>query len=212
MKTISLILARGGSKGIKRNNLIDLKGKPLLSHVVEIAKKSNVDEVWVSTEDEEIASVALTYGASVIRRPLELAGDTSTSEEALIHFTENIDYDIMVFIQATSPMVTCEDINKGIAMMKSGRYDSIFSVTEEHWIPRWTEDLQPVNWDPQNRPRRQDKEKTYIENGAFYITSREFLKKNNNRYGGTLGVVKMPLARSFQIDSLEDLRLIEKLL
>ena len=212
MKTISLILARGGSKGIKRKNLIDLKGKPLLSHVVEIAKKSNVDEVWVSTEDEEIASVALTYGASVIRRPLELAGDTSTSEEALIHFTENIDYDIMVFIQATSPMVTCEDINKGIAMMKSGRYDSIFSVTEEHWIPRWTEDLQPVNWDPQNRPRRQDKEKTYIENGAFYITSREFLKKNNNRYGGTLGVVKMPLARSFQIDSLEDLRLIEKLL
>lgn len=212
MKTISLILARGGSKGIKRKNLIDLKGKPLLSHVVEVAKKSNVDEVWVSTEDEEIASVALTYGASVIRRPLELAGDTSTSEEALIHFTENIDYDIMVFIQATSPMVTCEDINKGIAMMKSGRYDSIFSVTEEHWIPRWTEDLQPVNWDPQSRPRRQNKEKTYIENGAFYITSREFLKKNNNRYGGTLGVVKMPLARSFQIDSLEDLRLIEKLL
>ena len=117
-----------------------------------------------------------------------------------------------MFIQTTSPLVTSEDINKGIDLLQTGDYDSVFSVTEEHWVPKWTKDMTPINWDHFKRPRRQEMETTFIENGAFYITTKNFLLKHKNRYGGNIGYVEVPLSRSFQIDSLEELELIGKLL
>jgi N-acylneuraminate cytidylyltransferase len=116
----------------------------------------------------------------------------------------------MVFIQPTSPLINSEDINKGLEMMDE--YDSVFSVTKEHWIPRWTMDVKPFEWEIDNRPMRQDKPETYIENGAFYITKRKNLLESKLRYSGKIGVVEMPLSRSFQIDTKEDLELIEKLI
>ena len=212
MKIVSLTLARGGSKGLPRKNLAHLQGRPLIHYVIEASKTSKVDQTWVSTEDKEIASVSLSLGASVIDRPDDLATDTSKSEESLLHFAENVDFDIIVFIQTTSPLVTSEDINKGIDLLQTGDYDSVFSVTEEHWVPKWTKDMTPINWDHFKRPRRQEMETTFIENGAFYITTKNFLLKHKNRYGGNIGYVEIPLSRSFQIDSLEELELIGKLL
>ena len=72
--------------------------------------------------------------------------------------------------------------------------------------------MTPINWDHFKRPRRQEMETTFIENGAFYITTKNFLLKHKNRYGGNIGYVEIPLSRSFQIDSLEELELIGKLL
>jgi N-acylneuraminate cytidylyltransferase len=212
MKIVSLTLARGGSKGVKRKNLALINGRPLVSYVVETANNSNVEETWVSTEDSEIAEVAASYGAKIMERPPEMATDVSKCEESLLHFAQNVDFDVLVFIQATSPLVEPEDINRGIELIKTGQYDSVFSVTREHWVPRWTSDLKPVDWDPFCRPRRQEKEVSYIENGAFYITTSEFLLKNKNRYGGIMGFVELPLARSFQVDSQEEIDLIGKLL
>ena len=212
MKIVSLTLARGGSKGLPRKNLALLQGRPLIYYAIEASKTSKVDQTWVSTEDKEIASVSLSLGASVIDRPDDLATDTSKCEESLLHFAENVDFDIIVFIQTTSPLVTSEDINKGIDLLQTGDYDSVFSVTEEHWVPKWTKDMTPINWDHFKRPRRQEMETTFIENGAFYITTKNFLLKHKNRYGGNIGYVEIPLSRSFQIDSLEDLELIGKLL
>ena len=120
------------------------------------------------------------------------------------------DFDVVVFIQPTSPLIKSEDINKGLEMMD--KYDSVFSVTKEHWIPRWTMDVKPFEWEIDNRPMRQDKPETYIENGAFYITKRKNLLESKLRYSGKIGVVEMPLSRSFQIDTKEDLELIEKLI
>ena len=210
MKIISVIPARGGSKGIPLKNLVDIKGKPLIYYSIQSSLKSNVDETWVSTDSVRISNIAGGLGARVQMRPDEIATDTSPSEETLLHFTENNDFDIMVFIQATSPLIKSTDINKGLEMMD--KHDSVFSVTKEHWIPRWTMDVEPYEWEIDNRPMRQDKSETYIENGAFYITKRKNLLESGLRYSGKIGVVEIPLSRSFQIDTLEDLELVEKLL
>ena len=210
MNIKSLILARGGSKGIPQKNIIDVNGKPLLHYTTTASLESNVNETWVSTDCNEIKDVALDLGCKVIDRPAYISGDNSKSDEALVHFAENVDFDILVFIQPTSPLLLASDINQGLDKMNE--YDSVFSVTEEHWIPRWCKNNQPINWDINNRPMRQDVEETYIENGAFYITTRDQLLKSGLRYGGKIGTVEMPLHRSFQIDTHDDLKLISKLL
>ena len=210
MKVVSVIPARGGSKGIPLKNIVELGGKPLISYTIESSKQSNVDETWVSTDSSEIASASLEYGAKVIERPEDISTDTSQSEEALLHAARDSEFDVLVFIQPTSPLIKSEDINKGLEMMDE--YDSVFSVTKEHWIPRWTMDVKPFEWEINNRPMRQDKPETYIENGAFYITKRKNLLESKLRYSGKIGVVEMPLSRSFQIDTQEDLELMEKLI
>ena len=84
-------------------------------------------------------------GAQVLWRPKELATDTASSEDALLHFAENVSFDILVFIQPTSPLLSETYINDGIKMMDE--YDSVFSAYREHWIPRWTLDSKPIDWD-----------------------------------------------------------------
>jgi len=115
-------------------------------------------------------------------------------------------------IQPTSPLIKSEYINEGIDMMLSEKYDSVFSVHEDHWFPRWDTDVNPIDWDINERPRRQDKPKTYIENGMFYITTKENLQKTRLRYGGKMGFVNIPIYDSFQVDSYEDLDLVGRLL
>jgi CMP-N-acetylneuraminic acid synthetase len=206
----SLILARGGSKGIPQKNIILLNNKPLLTYLIDVSKLSNANDVWVSTDCNLISKVSIDYGARVIIRPSEISTDKSKSEEALLHFANNIDFDILVFIQPTSPLLLPEDINKGLSMMLD--YDSVFSAYKEHWMPRWTLDNKPDGWNINIRPMRQDKPEKYVENGAFYITTKKALIESRCRYSGRIGVVEMPLWRSFQIDTLQDLELIEKLL
>ena len=187
MKVVSLILARGGSKGIPKKNIIDINGNPLLYYTANASLDSDVNETYVSTDCDKIKKVASNLGCKVIDRPKEISGDNSKSDEALVHFAENVDFDLLVFIQPTSPLLKSSDINRGIKKMKN--YDSIFSATKEHWIPRWTENGEPVNWDINNRPMRQDVKETYIENGAFYITTKEQLTNSKLRYGGKIGMI-----------------------
>jgi N-acylneuraminate cytidylyltransferase len=97
-------------------------------------------------------------------------------------------------------------------MIKSDKYDSVFTATKEHWIPRWDKNVQPVDWNIHKRPRRQDKPELYTENGMFYITKRESLLLSNLRYSGRKGIVEIPLTDSFQVDSEEDLELIRKII
>ena len=207
-----LILARGGSKGIPKKNIIDLNGKPLIAYAINAAKQSSIDDVWVSTDCKKIKKISLEYGAQVVDRPQELSTDESVSEDALLHFAKLVKFDILVFIQPTSPLINKNDINKGIKLLINNKYDSVFSAYKEHWVPRWTLNNQPINWDTKDRPRRQDVQENYVENGAFYITTRKQLLNSGLRYGGTIGTLEMPIKRSFQIDTYEDLQLIEKLL
>ena len=212
MKIVSLITARGGSKGIPYKNIKHINGKPLVSYSITESIKSNVDETWVSTEDEKIKEISLEYGAKVIDRPHHLANDIVMPDDSILHFAENVDFDWVVFMHPTSPLIKYQYINNGLELMKSGKYDSVFSGTLEHWIPRWDMDVNPVDWDIYDRPRRQDMKNTYIENGMLYITKRENLLESKLRYSGKIGVVKIPLMDSFQVDSKDDFDLIERLI
>ncbi len=209
---VSVILARAGSKGIPNKNIVDINGKPLVAYTIEASLNSNVEQTWVSTDSAEIAAIAHKYGARVIRRPESLARDRSTSESALLHFAEEIDFDHLVFIQPTSPLLKSKYINQGIKMIS--QYDSIFSAYVQHWTPHWTKKLpsKPIGWQPEKRPRRQDVDETYVENGSFYITSKESLIKSKLRFSGKIGVVEMPLSDSYQIDTYEDLEFIKRII
>ena len=212
MKIVSVILARGGSKEIPSKNIINVKGKPLIYYTIKASQESNVQETWVSTDCAKIKKVAQKFNANVLDRPKAISQDFSKSEEALIHFSEKIEFDVLVFIQPTSPLLKSKDINKGIRLILDEGYNSVFSVYKQHWIPRWTLDIKPINWKTENRPMRQEVNEEYVENGAFYITTKTSLLKSQLRYSGKKNIVVMPLSRSFQIDTLEDLKLIQGLL
>jgi len=210
MKTVAVILARGGSKGVPQKNIRNIAGKPLIAHSIETAMNSFVSEVWVSTDCPTIAHVSEMFGASLLERPRELATDESTSESALLHFSQQVDFDKLVFIQPTSPLLQSHHINGGLEL--SNQYDSVFSAYREHFLPRWSLELNPVNFDNQNRARRQDREDNYVENGAFYITTKNILQNSGVRVSGNIGVYEMSQFESFQIDTLEDFLFIERLM
>ena len=211
MKVVSLILARGGSKGIPQKNIYPVNGIPLINYTIKASLGSNTQETYVSTDCIEIKNKAIKAGAKVIDRPFSLSTDLSKSDDSLIHFANIIDFDILVFIQPTSPLISFLDINIGIKMINES-CDSVFSAHEEHWIPRWTKSGQPFNWSPKNRPMRQEVEEFYVENGAFYITKRKNLIKSKLRYSGRIKPCLIPFNRGFQIDTLEDVKIISKLL
>ena len=99
MKIVSLITARGGSKEIPLKNIVEINNKPLIWYSINASLNSNVHETWLSTDSEKIENIAINCGAKVIIRPDEISTGDSQSEEALLHFAENIDFDILVFIQ-----------------------------------------------------------------------------------------------------------------
>lgn len=210
MKIVSIITARGGSTEIPLKNIIDVNGEPLISYSINASLNSNVDETWVSTDSTKISNVSKDLGAKVLIRPDEISTGTSQSEEALLHFAENVDFDILVFIQPTSPFISSKYINIGINQMQT--HDSVFTVTKEHWLPRWDRDVNPINWDIRNRPMRQQKPEVFVEAGMFYITKRKNLVSSKLRYSGNIGFVEIPLEDSFQIDTYDDLKLVEKIL
>ena len=207
MKIVSLIPARKGSKGIKNKNLIDLCGKPLIQYSIEASINSLVEETWVSSDSDEILEISKNLGAKTIKRPKELSEDNSTSESALLHFSKNTDFDILVFIQCTAPFVKSNDINQGIEKMRS--FDSVVSVTETTQL-FW--DSNGPLYDINNRLRRQNSVKRYLETGSFFITTKKKLMEFNNRLSGNIGFVEIPKFRSFDIDDYNDLRLVKAII
>jgi N-acylneuraminate cytidylyltransferase len=211
MKRVAFIPARGGSKGIKNKNICMVNGEPLLFYAITAAKYSNVDEVWVSTDSSSIKSVAKSLGAKVIDRPSEISNDKSPSEEALIHFAENVDFDVLVFMQATSPLLQPDHINDGLEMLKE--YDSVLSCYREHWLPRWSDDGYPINFDSfLDRGMRQDHGSVWVENGAFYISTKNNILDVGQRVSGKVGFYEMKPQESVQIDNPSDIDFVEKLL
>lgn len=204
MKIVSLIPARGGSKGIPNKNLIKILGKPLIQYALEASLRSKVNETWVSSDSKEILNFSNKLGAKIIKRPKKISSDNASSEQALLHFSEIIDYDIIVFIQCTSPLINFKDIDKGINKMK--KFDSIVSVSETSQF-FWNSDG-PL-YDLNNRNRRQVDKKRFLETGGIFITTRENLLKTKNRLSGKIGYLHIPKIRSFDIDNYDDLEIVK---
>lgn len=221
---VTIIPARGGSKGIPRKNVRLLCGKPLIAYTIEAARSSKlIDRVVVSTEDEEIAEVSKRYGAEVIRRPLELARDDSPSllvyQHVIRHLEKTEDYrpEIIVILQPTSPLRIVEDIDRAVEGFVKAKYDSIVSVCEVEHPPHWMytlagNRLKPVIKDQENVTQRQDAPKVYRLNGAVYVTSREIIMKENRLLGRNTRAHIMPLERSIDIDTELDFKLADLLM
>lgn len=221
-KTLVIIPARGGSKGIPKKNVATLNGRPLIAYSIEEAKQLRVDtSVYVSTDDEEIGNIALKEGADeFIWRPDSISGDEASSESALIHALGNYktnfgsDPDYVVFLQATSPIRPEGGLKKALDKLIKSDGDSLFSCSKmEGFVWRFQGDtIQSLTYDYQNRPRRQEAPEDVIENGSFYIFKPWVLRENNNRLGGKIVPYEIPPFYSFQIDEPEDLDLMEKLM
>jgi YrbI family 3-deoxy-D-manno-octulosonate 8-phosphate phosphatase len=222
LKVIAIIPARGGSKGIPRKNVRQLAGKPLITYTLQQARQTSaLDRVIVSTDDQEIAAISEQLGAEVVWRPKEISGDTATSESALVHVlehlrnTENYEPELVVFLQATSPLRRERDIQGAIETLKREQADSLFSAGPVHgfvWRQR-ADTLTPVNYDPGKRQRRQDLVETiWEENGSIYIFKPWVLKEYNSRLGGKIAVYQMDKLDSLQVDEPDDLELIETII
>jgi YrbI family 3-deoxy-D-manno-octulosonate 8-phosphate phosphatase len=221
VRTACIIPARGGSKRLPRKNLRLVAGKPLLVHSVEHARVAvNVERTIVTTDDPEIAAVAREGGVEVVMRPPEIASDTATSEAALAHVldilaaTEQYQPDLVVFLQCTSPVRRPDDIDRAVETLLKDNADSLFSATESRWLI-WRRDgpeVRSFNYDFRNRKRDQEHPDEYRENGSIYVFKPWVLRELNNRLGGGMTIYPMDYWSSFQVDSLEDLALVDWIL
>jgi N-acylneuraminate cytidylyltransferase len=219
--TICIIPARGGSKGVPGKNIRPLAGKPLLAYSVEQALATpDIERVFVSTNSHDIAAVARDYGAEIIWRPAEISGDMASSESALLHALdhvrdkEELDPDLIVFLQATSPLRRDGEIQEAIDTLRREEADSLLSVGPMHGFV-WRNGeygVEALNYDYQNRPRRQDAPEDLIENGSIYVFKPWVLREEGNRLGGKIALHRMRALESFQIDDPEDFELIELIL
>jgi len=219
MKSVAIILARGGSKGIPDKNIIQFCGKPLLAWTIENCLDSGVSSIYVSSDDNKILDVSKRYGAFCIERPSTISGDEATSESGWIHALDVIEdiegeIDWILAPQVTSPLRTSRDLSRGLALAELGEYDSIFSCSLAEDLFFWEERdgcLESINYDWRNRQRRQDIPKQYIENGSFYLFRPNILRQNN-RFGGRIGFLEMDFWKMFEIDSKEDIKMCSALM
>jgi len=207
LKIVSIILARSGSKGIPNKNIIKLNNKPLISYAITASVKSKVHETWVSSDSNKILNIAKKFKANTLLRPKKYSTDKATSESALIHFASKVNFDIMVFIQATSPLIIPQDINKSLVLLK--KYDSVISVSK---LDQFVWNNKKPNYDLNNRQRRQNNNQSYLETGSIFVTKRENFLASKNRISGKIGFVEVPRSRSFDIDTYEDLNIVKKII
>lgn len=221
-KIISIIPARGGSKGFIGKNIKPLNGKPLICHTIEESLKSQyLDAIFVSTDDIAIAEVSKNCGANVIERPDELATDNSPTIDAIYHAIDIIksdcNPDIVVLLQPTSPLRNANDIDAAIELFLDTDCDSVISMCKVEHSPYWcfeinNEILQPLFGDKYLKMRRQKVPDVYRPNGAIYISTIKNLYKNNGFYCDKIVPYIMPPERSIDIDEKIDFKLAELLI
>jgi YrbI family 3-deoxy-D-manno-octulosonate 8-phosphate phosphatase len=220
-EVMAIIPARGGSKGIPRKNVRLLQGEPLIAHSIRHARLAKeITRIVVSTDDDEIAEISLSHGAEVVRRPSEISGDHASSESAITHVLELLRTreaytpDLVVFLQATSPIRRPEDLDQAIRSLRATGADSLFSAARLNWFVWRVDDsaVRPVNYDHRQRPMRQTAPLDVIETGSFYIFKPWVLLKTGSRLGGLVTSFMTKFSDSMQIDDPGDFELLEQLM
>ena len=227
-KVLAVIPARGGSKGVPRKNIRPVHGKPLIAYTIEpaLAVKDRLYRLIVSTDDEEIAETALKYGAEVpFMRPANLGGDKVPMVPVLQHAVQAIEamdgvkIDWVLLLQPTCPFRLPEDILASLDLAMQGGCDSVISVVQvlsHHPIlMKKIEDnrLLPFMIEEVEGTRRQDyTPPAYMRNGCIYLTNRDSLIHNHSIWGKVIRPYIMPEERSVNVDSEQDLKLVEFML
>lgn len=217
-RTIAFIPVRGGSKSIPLKNIKILNGRPLVYWTLKAAQDcKEIDDIYISTDSLDIRNTVLGFQMSkvkVIERSSETATDEASTESAMLEFASQNEFNTIVLIQATSPLLCTEDLEKGLGVYNQPDVDSVLSVVEQKRFI-WDEKdgyVYPINYDVYKRPRRQDFNGLLVENGAFYITSKQSLLETKNRVSGKIKAVKMKETSYFEIDEPSDWTIVEELM
>ncbi|MFM9615166.1 transferase [Streptomyces sp. V2] len=213
-RVLAVIPARGGSKGVPAKNLAPVGGVPLVARAVrECLAARLVTDVVVSTDDHSIAAAAREAGAEVVLRPAVIAGDTATSEAAVLHAMDaheaahGAPVDVVLLVQCTSPFVIREDVEGVAAAVVEKGADTAVTVAAFHGFV-WREETeggQGVNHDKAYRPRRQDRPQDFLETGAAYAMDAAGFRTHNHRFFGRTELVRTDPARVLEIDDPHDL-------
>lgn len=222
MKYLAVIPARGGSKGLPGKNTRIIAGKPLIAWSIDQAYECGlIDCVHVSTDDQNIADVALIHRADVpYLRPSNLAEDSTATEPVITYALDwyernGIIFDAIVLLQPTSPLRKLNTLRTAINNFEKFNVDSLVTVCENHHF-FWRNPSKPeALYDYQNRPRRQDirdEDRWYRENGSIYITRTSAFKKYKNRLCDSIHMQIIDEEEGWEIDSMADFVVIESLM
>lgn len=212
MKYVAVIPARGGSKRLPRKNVTELCGLPLIAYSIKYAHQEIPGiEVYVSTDDEEIAEISLRYGAKVIPRPEELSNDTATTAAALKHAAlwlneRGVMFDYMICLQATNPLRPNGMLKDAISVVEEVHPDSLFAVNP---ILRKQGRIVDGHFSPVNYKfgqRSQDMEVWYYENGLLYITHYDTLLQEAVMTPNGCPFVVDHIFGTIDIDTLDDFK------
>ncbi len=217
MKVLALIPARGGSKGVPRKNVKLLAGKPLIAYSIEAARQSkSVSACLVSTEDAEIAGIAKQFGADVLMRPADLAGDKTAMPEVIEHVLKErgTGFDILLLLQPTCPQRTAEDVDAALKAFADPEVKSVISVVQmEDQHPARMYKLENGRLAPLYPDligeRRQDLPPVYHRNGAIYACRVEHFNQTHSLWDERPVPFVMPRERSINIDDMFDFQMAE---
>ena len=223
---IAFIPVRGGSKSIPLKNIKEINGKPLVYWVTKAACECEyIDIVYIFTDSEAIRSSVEGFRdrkeleraekIKVIERSAESASDMASTECAMLEFAEKYEFDNIALIQATSPLLSGQDLKRGFEAFAEKNVDSVLSVVRQkrfHWQYDENGFVYPTNYDVFNRPRRQEFKGYLVENGAFYISSKKALIQSQNRVSGNIKAVEMKEDTYYEIDEPSDWEIIELLM
>jgi N-acylneuraminate cytidylyltransferase/CMP-N,N'-diacetyllegionaminic acid synthase len=229
-KILAITPARGGSKALPRKKIRSILDKPLIAYTISAAIQSEyIDRFVVSTEDREIAHVSESFGAEVIRRPKELAEDSSSTADVILHVLEVLksdgaEYDYVMVLQCTSPLRTVNHINEAVElfMENENRINTLISVTPLEHPVEWNRIINNngllqsyIDYNSGQQHQRQSFQQIYRLNGAIEIYKKVSIKKDMelNMDGASQYLPYiMDNAASIDIDSEWDLKLVESIL
>ena len=215
MRWVAYMPLRANSVSIPGKNLRSIAGKPLYAwSLAEAVASQCFAEIYVATDSKDIrASVYREFSktVSVLDRSPENCTDTASTESAMLEFQEQIPFDVICLIQATSPLTRAADFRAARQKFINEKLDSLVTtVNSKRFF--WTNEGRPVNYDPNNRPRRQDFDGWQMENGAFYMTRSSVLEECGCRLGGRIGIYEMAAETAVEIDGETDWIIVEQLL
>ena len=211
--TVCIIPARGGSKGVPKKNIRMMGDKPLIAHTIESAIDSELyDNVFVNTDDEEIAEISKKYGAEIpFLRPKELATDLISTDDVLRHCIPKLnslgfEFDIFALRDCTVPFIDTNDMSQAIHLLKEKKCDSVFASTKAHPSPYFgmmesgeSGFLKPSKLLPNEVFRRQDAPIVWIVDGLFVFYTKKFFE-NSGVYHGKILPFEIPALHSHMID------------
>lgn len=226
---LTIIPARGGSKGIKDKNIVDICGKPLIEYTInpalELKKQGRVDEVIVSTDSEKIASISRQLGAAVpFLRPAEISDDKAKSIDFVLHAldffkTQGEFFDAVLLLQPTSPLRTTHQIDAAIKLFVENNADSLISCYKEEYIndlvmykKEKTGFLKPLNPLHNKGVRRQEHGEVFVRSGSIYVTKVGYLYSTHQIISDTPLLFEVTKSESINLDTLEDLKILRTLL